>query len=103
MLRLALLTLKARKGGFAGTFVALLLGAAVLSACGILLESGIRAGSSPSGTRPRTSSSRDVRRSNSPSRTSTGRPSGRRSHCPSGSRCAPRPPTGSPPSTECGP
>ncbi|MGV9705804.1 FtsX-like permease family protein [Streptomyces sp. NPDC003483] len=47
MLRLALLTLKARKGGFAGTFVALLLGAAVLSACGILLESGIRAGSSP--------------------------------------------------------
>ncbi|MFF2517190.1 ABC transporter permease [Streptomyces sp. NPDC058086] len=47
MLSLALLTLKARKGGFAGTFVALLLGAAVLSACGILLESGIRAGSSP--------------------------------------------------------
>jgi putative ABC transport system permease protein len=47
MLSLALLTLKARKGGFAGTFIALLLGAAVLSACGILLESGIRAGSSP--------------------------------------------------------
>ncbi|MFJ8006915.1 FtsX-like permease family protein [Streptomyces fagopyri] len=47
MLRLALLTLKTRKGGFAGTFVALLLGAAVLSACGILLESGVRAGSSP--------------------------------------------------------
>ncbi|MFF9803432.1 ABC transporter permease, partial [Streptomyces rochei] len=47
MLSLALLTLKARKGGFAGTFVALLLGAAVLSACGMLLESGIRAGSSP--------------------------------------------------------
>ncbi|WP_411152787.1 FtsX-like permease family protein [Streptomyces sp. A30] len=47
MLSLALLTLKARKGGFTGTFVALLLGAAVLSACGMLLESGIRAGSSP--------------------------------------------------------
>ncbi|MFE5144089.1 FtsX-like permease family protein [Streptomyces fagopyri] len=47
MLRLALLTLKTRKGGFVGTFVALLLGAAVLSACGILLESGVRAGSSP--------------------------------------------------------
>ncbi|MFD9652384.1 FtsX-like permease family protein [Streptomyces mirabilis] len=46
MLSLALLTLRARKGGFVGTFVALLLGAAVLSACGILLESGIRAGSS---------------------------------------------------------
>ncbi|WP_151481160.1 FtsX-like permease family protein [Streptomyces albicerus] len=47
MLSLALLTLKARKGGFVGTFVALLLGAAVFSACGVLLESGIRAGSSP--------------------------------------------------------
>ena len=46
MLTLALQTLKARKGGFAGTFVALLLGAAVLCASGILLESGIRAGSS---------------------------------------------------------
>ncbi|MEU6548787.1 FtsX-like permease family protein [Streptomyces sp. NPDC046915] len=46
MFTLALQTLKARKGGFAGTFVALLLGAAVLSACGVLLESGIRAGSS---------------------------------------------------------
>ncbi|MET7683083.1 ABC transporter permease [Streptomyces sp. NPDC005423] len=45
MFALALQTLKARKGGFAGTFVALLLGAAVLSACGILLESGVRAGS----------------------------------------------------------
>ncbi|MFD7815297.1 FtsX-like permease family protein [Streptomyces sp. NPDC059785] len=45
MLGLALLTLKARKGGFAGTFVALLLGAAVLSACGVLLESGLRSGS----------------------------------------------------------
>jgi putative ABC transport system permease protein len=46
MLSLALRTLKARKGGFAGTFIALLLGAAVLGACGVLLESGIRAGSS---------------------------------------------------------
>ncbi|WP_458248104.1 FtsX-like permease family protein [Streptomyces sp. MAI_2237] len=47
MLGLALRTLKSRAAGFAGTFVALLLGAAVLSACGILLESGIRAGSPP--------------------------------------------------------
>ncbi|EPD62321.1 FtsX-like permease family protein [Streptomyces sp. HGB0020] len=46
MFTLALQTLKARKGGFVGTFVALLLGAAVLGACGVLLESGIRAGSS---------------------------------------------------------
>ncbi|WP_234490453.1 FtsX-like permease family protein [Streptomyces sp. MBT33] len=47
MLALALQTLKSRAAGFAGTFLALLLGAAVLSACGILLESGIRAGSPP--------------------------------------------------------
>lgn len=46
MFTLALQTLGARKGGFVGTFVALLLGAAVLGACGVLLESGIRAGSS---------------------------------------------------------
>ncbi|MEU1202628.1 FtsX-like permease family protein [Streptomyces sp. NPDC005813] len=47
MLRLALQTLTARKGGFVGTFVALLLGSAVLSVCGVLLESGLRASRPP--------------------------------------------------------
>ncbi|MFD7406753.1 FtsX-like permease family protein [Streptomyces sp. NPDC059866] len=42
MLRLALLTLRARAGGFVGTFVALLLGSVVVTACGILMESGLR-------------------------------------------------------------
>jgi putative ABC transport system permease protein len=42
MLRIALATLRARKGAFAATFMALLLGAAVISACGVLLESGLR-------------------------------------------------------------
>ncbi|PGH50678.1 FtsX-like permease family protein [Streptomyces sp. Ru87] len=47
MLRLALLTFRARRGTFAGTFAALLLGSAVLSACGILLESGLRSSVEP--------------------------------------------------------
>ncbi|MET9503738.1 FtsX-like permease family protein [Streptomyces sp. NPDC006622] len=42
MLRIALATLRARSGAFAATFAALLLGAAVISACGVLLESGLR-------------------------------------------------------------
>ncbi|MDQ1041230.1 putative ABC transport system permease protein [Streptomyces sp. V3I8] len=42
MLRLALATLRTRKGAFAATFLALLLGSAVVSACGMLLESGLR-------------------------------------------------------------
>ncbi|MFE5940662.1 FtsX-like permease family protein [Streptomyces sp. NPDC056470] len=42
MLWLTLSTLRARKGGLFGTFVALLIGSAVLSVCGILLESGLR-------------------------------------------------------------
>jgi putative ABC transport system permease protein len=45
MLQLSLQTLRGRKGGALGTFIALLLGAAVLSACGALLESGLRSGS----------------------------------------------------------
>ncbi|MFE5487631.1 FtsX-like permease family protein [Streptomyces sp. NPDC056527] len=44
---LTLATLRARKGGFLGTFVALLFGSAVLSVCGILLESGLRSGVPP--------------------------------------------------------
>ncbi|MGX1548139.1 FtsX-like permease family protein [Streptomyces adustus] len=47
MLLLALQTLRARKGALVGSFVALLLGSAVLSVCGILLESGLRASMPP--------------------------------------------------------
>ena len=42
MLRLALQTLRFRKGGFLASFVALFVGAAVLTACGSLMETGIR-------------------------------------------------------------
>ncbi|MGW9027617.1 FtsX-like permease family protein [Streptomyces sp. NPDC055722] len=47
MLRLAARTLRYRTGSFLGTFIALLLGAAVVSACGTLLESGLRATVAP--------------------------------------------------------
>ncbi|MFD0312836.1 FtsX-like permease family protein [Streptomyces flavalbus] len=47
MLRIALATLRTRAGAFAATFTALLLGAAVISACGILLESGLRSAVPP--------------------------------------------------------
>ncbi|MDL5199069.1 FtsX-like permease family protein [Streptomyces sp. ALI-76-A] len=47
MLRIALATLRVRSGAFAATFVALLLGAAVISACGVLLESGLRSALPP--------------------------------------------------------
>src|SRR5882672_7104809 len=47
MFRLALRTLRFRKGGFAATFIALLFGAAVVMACGGLLETGIRAEAAP--------------------------------------------------------
>jgi putative ABC transport system permease protein len=43
MLRLALETMRARRHGFVGAFVALSLAAAVVAACGILVESGLRA------------------------------------------------------------
>ncbi|MFB7338337.1 FtsX-like permease family protein [Streptomyces adustus] len=39
--------MRARKGGLIGSFVALLLGSVVLSVCGILLESGLRASMPP--------------------------------------------------------
>ncbi|WP_219664352.1 ABC transporter permease [Streptomyces bambusae] len=42
MLRYALQTLRARKGGFAGAFLALFCAAALVTACGILLETGLR-------------------------------------------------------------
>jgi putative ABC transport system permease protein len=43
MLGIALSTLRARKGGFAGAFIALLLATTLVGACGILLETGLRA------------------------------------------------------------
>ncbi|GCD98462.1 ABC transporter permease [Embleya hyalina] len=42
MLFLALRTLRARKGGFVGAFVALICAAALVTACGALLETGLR-------------------------------------------------------------
>ncbi|HUQ61460.1 FtsX-like permease family protein [Lentzea sp.] len=44
MLSLALQTVKSRLGGFIGAFVAILCGTALVSACGILMESGFRGG-----------------------------------------------------------
>ena len=43
MLQLALTTVRARKGAFAGAFLALLLATTLVAACGILLETGVRA------------------------------------------------------------
>jgi putative ABC transport system permease protein len=42
-LTLALSTVRARKGGFAGAFIALMLATGLVAACGILLETGRRA------------------------------------------------------------
>ncbi|MFJ7303717.1 FtsX-like permease family protein [Streptomyces sp. NPDC099088] len=42
MLRYALKTVRARKGGFLGAFVALLCAAALITACGTFLETGLR-------------------------------------------------------------
>ncbi|MFF1740874.1 FtsX-like permease family protein [Streptomyces mirabilis] len=42
MLRYALRTVRARKGGFLGAFFALMCAAALISACGTLLETGLR-------------------------------------------------------------
>src|SRR5918995_3745529 len=43
MLQLALSAVRARKGAFAGAFLALLLATTLVAACGILLETGVRA------------------------------------------------------------
>jgi putative ABC transport system permease protein len=43
MLRLALQTMRARRGGFVGAFVALSFAVSLVMACGILMESGMRA------------------------------------------------------------
>ncbi|MFI5607530.1 ABC transporter permease [Amycolatopsis sp. NPDC051903] len=47
MFRLALRTLRLRKGGFLATFVAAFLGAVIVSACGGLMETGILADAPP--------------------------------------------------------
>ncbi|MFC9254636.1 FtsX-like permease family protein [Amycolatopsis thailandensis] len=44
MLTLAWQTIRTRLGGFAGAFIAIFLGAALVAACGVLMESGLRAG-----------------------------------------------------------
>ncbi|EOD66961.1 ABC transporter permease, partial [Amycolatopsis vancoresmycina DSM 44592] len=44
MLTLAWQTIRSRLGGFAGAFLAVLCGTALMAACGILMESGLRAG-----------------------------------------------------------
>lgn len=47
MFSLAWSTIRARRGGFVAAFVALFFGAAVITACGVLLESGLRSGVTP--------------------------------------------------------
>ncbi|WP_188189594.1 FtsX-like permease family protein [Nonomuraea sp. SYSU D8015] len=47
MISFALRTLRHRKAGFAGAFVALLCAAALVTACGMLLETGLRGGVAP--------------------------------------------------------
>ncbi|GAA3471184.1 ABC transporter permease [Nonomuraea roseola] len=47
MISFALSTLRHRKAGFAGAFVALLCAAALVTACGLLLETGLRGGVAP--------------------------------------------------------
>ncbi|MEV7097237.1 FtsX-like permease family protein [Amycolatopsis sp. NPDC051045] len=44
VLTLAWQTMRSRLGGFAGAFIAILCGTALVAACGILMESGLRAG-----------------------------------------------------------
>ena len=47
MSALALRTVKGRRSGFAAAFIAILLGCAVITACGVLVDSGLRAGIEP--------------------------------------------------------
>lgn len=46
-LSLAWSTVKGRRGGFAGSFIAIVAGSAVITACGVLLESGLGTGVTP--------------------------------------------------------
>ena len=47
MMRLAVRTLRFRKGGFIATFVAVVFGTAIVMACGGLMETGIRSNVAP--------------------------------------------------------
>ncbi|WP_410601384.1 FtsX-like permease family protein [Amycolatopsis sp. lyj-90] len=47
MLRLAFRTLRLRKGGFIGTFIAVFFGALIVASCGGLMETGIRSNAEP--------------------------------------------------------
>ncbi|MFC7621402.1 ABC transporter permease [Microlunatus sp. GCM10028923] len=47
MIRLALRTIRGRAGGFVGAFVALFAASALLTGCGILLQSGLTSGAPP--------------------------------------------------------
>ncbi|MGW5703172.1 FtsX-like permease family protein [Amycolatopsis japonica] len=47
MLRLAFRTLRLRKGGFIGTFIAVFFGALIVASCGGLMETGIRGNAEP--------------------------------------------------------
>lgn len=47
MMRLAVRTLRYRKGGFIATFVAVIFGTAIVLACGGLMETGIRSNVAP--------------------------------------------------------
>lgn len=47
MIKLAVRTLRGRAGGFVGAFVALVAASALLTACGILLQSGLTSGAPP--------------------------------------------------------
>ncbi|HJP79742.1 MAG TPA: FtsX-like permease family protein [Pseudonocardiaceae bacterium] len=44
---MAIRTIKGRRGGFVAAFIAVLLGCAVITACGVLVDSGLRAGIAP--------------------------------------------------------
>ncbi|MGW4385934.1 hypothetical protein [Streptomyces sp. NPDC004685] len=48
---LARAAVRFKQAAFVGTFVALMMAAMIVSACGILLETGVRAGVPPSATR----------------------------------------------------
>src|SRR5450756_106636 len=49
MFSLALSLIRNHKAGLAGVFVAVLFGSAVLTACGVLIDSGLRGGCPPAG------------------------------------------------------
>jgi len=57
MFSLALSLIRNHKAGLAGVFVAVLFGSAVLTACGVLIDSGLRGGYPPERYAPTSPSS----------------------------------------------